>query len=746
MSARKALAQLRRQGDLPLPAGAARPPVAAAVTPVAPPLIPLPTALPELGTVRLILIQGRRSKPARLWRQIMAHHYLGAGPLCGAQLRYLIASDAGYLGALAFSAAALQLQARDEFIGWDECSRRHHLHLVVNNSRFLLLPWVQVPHLASHVLGQCARRLAADWRERYGYAPVLLESFVETERFAGTSYKAAGWQCVGETSGRGRQDRHHQQPKSRKTIWLKALPPDWQERLCRPPEQRRLAPPARALPAAQPAPPPPPPGDWAEQEMGGAALGDERLSRRLVTLTRQFFARPQAHIPEACGNRAAAKAAYRFFDHQAVNLQEILAPHREQTIQRAAQQKVVLAVQDTSELDYTAHPMTEGLGPIGNHRAHVQGLLLHPTMVYTSEGVALGLLEVQCWKRDPAHKIKFRRPVEEKESYKWLQSFAAAQQLQQRCPGTVVVSVGDREADLFELFQKAAPCPHGTKFLVRAFRERALPAEPPSAEAEPARAAAGAAEAEAEAPPKELWASLRAEPSAGRVELHLPRRGASKARTAVVSLRFAEVTLPPPAYLKGASAVTLWAVALTEENPPPDVTPVQWLLLTNLPVTTLEEAVEKTRWYGQRFQIEVYFRTLKSGCRIEDRQLGAATRLENCLAIDLVVAWRIVHLVKLGRDVPDVPCSIYFEEMQWKALVACTPRASVAPALENPPPLREAIRMVAQLGGFLGRKGDGEPGAQTLWRGLQRLDDIVIGFSVALQMTSPPVSSNPDYG
>jgi len=271
--------------------------------------------------------------------------------------------------------------------------------------------------------------------------------------------------------------------------------------------------------------------------------------------------------------------------------------------------------------------------------------------------------------------------------------------------------------------------------LVRAFRERALPAEPPSAAA-----------SAPSAPPPQLWASLRAQPSAGSVALPLPRRGACKARVASLSLRFAEVTLPPPAYLKGARAVTLWAVALTEETPPPDVAPLQWLLLTNLPVTTLEEAVEKTRWYGQRFQIEVYFRTLKSGCRIEDRQLGAAPRLENCLAIDLVVAWRIVHLVKRGRDVPEMPCSIYFEEMQWKALVACTQRASATPALANPPTLRAAIRLVAQLGGFLGRKGDGEPGAQTLWRGLQRLDDIVIGFSVALQITAPPVPSNPDYG
>jgi hypothetical protein len=776
MSARKALADLGRRGVLPLPDCAARVPAAAAITPFAPPVTPLPTALPALGQVRLVLIGGRRSQPARLWREIMAHHYLGAGPLCGAQLRYLIASEAGYLGARAFSAAALKLQARDAFIGWTEEARRHQLHQVVNNSRFLLLPWVQVPHLASHVLGQCARQLGDDWQERYGYRPVLLESFVDTERFAGTSYKAAGWQCLGETSGRGRQDRAHQAAQSRKAIWLKALEPDWQAQLCRVPEILRLASPPKPLPL-----PPPPASDWAEAEMRGAALGDERLSRRLVTLTRQFFARPQANLPEACGERAAAKAAYRFFEHPDVNLPKILAPHREQTIERAAQQKVVLAVQDTSELDYTAHPLTEGLGPIGNHRPHVHGLILHPTMAYTSEGVALGLLDVQCWKRDPEQKSKFRRPIEEKESYKWLQSFAAAQELQQRCPGTLVVSVGDREADLFELFQKAAQCPHGTKFLVRAFRKRALPAEaeddpsgdapappsepeddpsgdapapPPEPEDDPSGDAPAPpsepeddVEGDAPAPPPELWASLLKEPDAGTVELSLPRRGNRKARVAIVSLRFAEVTLPPPAYLRGARAVTLWAVALTEETPPEETPPVQWLLLTNLPVTTLEEAVEKTRWYGQRFQIEVFFRTLKSGCRIEDRQLGHAQRLENCLAIDLVVAWRIVHLVKLGREVPDVPCTIYFEEMQWQALVACTQRASAAPALPpQPPTLREAIRMVAQLGGFLGRKGDGEPGAQTLWRGLQRLDDIVIGFGVALRMTTPPVPSKQDYG
>ena len=573
---------------------------------------------------------------------------------------------------------------------------------MVNNSRFLLLPWVRVPHLASHVLAQAARRLPRDWQARYGYAPVLLESFVETGRFKGTSYLAAGWQALGETCGRGRQDRAHRAARPRKTIWLRALRADWRTHLGRAPQPGRLAPRARpgAPPPASSAPGasgPPPPDDWAAAEMGGAALGDARLPRRLVTLSRQFFARPQAHIPEACGQRAAAKAAYRFFAHPHVTLPKILAPHRAQTCARVAAHPVVLAVQDTTELDYTAHPATTGLGPIGNHRAHVQGLILHPTMVYTPAGLALGLLEAQC-------------------------------------PGTQVISVGDCEADMFELYRQAAACPHGTKFLVRAFRERAL-----AAEEEQER------EQEKEEKLTQLWESLRSRPSAGTVKVSLPRRGSRKARLAEVEVRFAEVSVAPPAYLRGAQALRLWAVALLEPAPPEGASAVEWLLLTNLPVTTWEAAVEKTQWYGQRFQIEVFFRTLKSGCRLEDRQLGEARRLENCLAIDLVVAWRIVHLVKLGREVPELPCTVFFEELQWKALLACAARGQSAD-LSTAPSLRAAVRLVAQLGGFLGRKGDGEPGAQTLWRGLQRLDDIVVGFALALGLPPPPVPSQMDYG
>jgi hypothetical protein len=182
------------------------------------------------------------------------------------------------------------------------------------------------------------------------------------------------------------------------------------------------------------------------------------------------------------------------------------------------------------------------------------------------------------------------------------------------------------------------------------------------------------------------------------------------------------VELKAPTRKRGLGAVRLWALAAEEVGAPAGVEPIRWYLLTTLEVEHLEQAVEKLRWYALRFQIEVYHRTLKSGCKIEDRQLGHAQRIEACLAIDLVVGWRIAHLTQLGREVPEVPCTVYFEEAQWQALVVFVTQQ---PPPAQPPTLREVVRMLATaLGGFLGRKSDGEPGAQSLWRGLQRLDDI----------------------
>jgi hypothetical protein len=713
MSARKALGILHRRGALQLPPSTFVWPPRQPTPKLTRPPQPLSCALVQAGPVELVLVGGRRSPAARLWRQAMEHHYLGPGPLCGAQLRYLIQSPAGCLGALAFSAPALKVRARDQVVGWSQEVRRHQLHRVVNNSRFLILPWVDVPNLASHVLGAAAARLPADWRERYGISPLLLETFVETERFKGACYQAAGWQCVGHSAGRGRQDRAHQKSAPIKSVWIKPLHSQWRELLQSLPARPRLAP----LRGPAPPAPKPPPVDWAEAEMGGAALGDLRLTRRLIGLTRDFFARPTAQIPEACASKAKTKAAYRFFDQPAVNLRSILEPHREQTFQRVRQHPVVLAVQDTTELDYTAHAQTQGLGPIGNHRAHVQGLLLHPTLAFTPAGVPLGLLDVQCWTRDPDHKKKFRKPIKEKESIKWLNSFEATEAAQALCPQSTLVNVGDSEADVYELFLKAERSP--ARLLVRAWRERFL-----------------------EESGAEVWTHLRGlEAEAETLRFKLPRRGSRKAREVDLKVRFSAVRLKPPDYLKGRPSVTLSAILIREENPPTGEKAVEWLLVTNLPVENFDQAVEKVRWYAQRFGIEVFFRTLKTGCRMEDRQLGEARRLENCLAIDLVVAWRILQLNQQARELPEAPCTDYFDAGHCQVLAALPGRGD-----HSPPNLRDAIRLVAMLGGFLARKSDGEPGAQTLWRGLQRLEDVALGFNLARAYAGGPVPRTTDYG
>lgn len=722
MSARLALNRLAKQGHLELPPAAPSPrslrPARQRAAESSP---PLECSLAELGTLELVLVGKGGSATSRQWNQLMEYHYLGPGPLCGAQLRYLVQGVEGPVAALAFSAAARQLRGRDQWIGWSQAARRENLHLVVNNSRFLILPHVKVPNLASHVLSLVLQRLAQDWQERYSYRPVLVETFVERERFAGTCYRAANWQAIALSSGRGRQDRTHQAVRSQKIYLVCPLRKDFRELLQRLPERLRLAP--TPLP---PVPLPPRPADWAQEEFAQAPLGDGRLVERLCTLARDLYARPQAALPQACNSRAKTKAAYRFFDHGRVNLQNVLTSHYQSSAARVAKEAVVLAVQDTTSLNYSTHPATELLGPIGSQADGAIGMLVHSTLAFNLTGTPLGLLDVQCWVRDPEDFGKKHRryelPLEAKESFRWLASLQALERMQPSCPQTRLIGVGDREADIYELFIWAKEKPTRPGLLVRAERQRVL--------------------AQEQGP---LWAHMESQPVAGQLEVKVPRRGNRAARVAVLEVRFAAVELRAPKRKCALPAVQLWAVLGREVNAPTGTQPLEWMLLSTEPVADFQSAVEKLRWYALRWGIEVFHRVLKSGCQIETRRLGNAQRLEACLGIDLVVAWRIYHLTKLGRETPSIPCTVYFEEHEWQALVAFVTRQAEAP--QQPPSLREAVRMVAGLGGFLGRKGDGEPGTETLWRGLQRLDDIAEAFLVFRSAPKqPPVSSDRRYG
>jgi len=726
MSCRVALCKLGRAGVLELPA--AKRGVAAARQALPDQgqlarIAPLKARLAQLGRIDLVRVGSRESRAARLWRALMqAHHYLGAGPLCGAQMRYLVRSQHhGIVGALGFSAAAWRVRARDRYIGWSEAARAHNLHSVVCNSRFLIVPGIEVAHLASHVLGLCVKRLPEDWEARYGYRPLLLESFVERARFRGSCYRAANWPQVGSSAGRGRQDAKRRYALPVKDIYLYPLCGQWRERICQEPLGAQAKRPERQAQRASPS-------DWAEREFGRAQLGDARLRARLIGLGRDFYAKPRAQIPQACGTRAKTKAAYRFFDHQRSTMDAILQSHYEAAAARAKGEAVVLAVQDTTSLNYNAQPAIDNLGPIGTRADAWFGLMVHDTMAFTPAGLPLGLIDVQCWARDAnAFGKKHQRkhlPIEHKESYKWLRSVQAAARLQARCPNSTVVSVGDREADIFELFDQARTLPHAPKLLIRAEQDRTL------------SQAHGT-----------LWEHLRAQPIAGYQQLQLPRRGNRAARVATMAIAFARVELMAPRGKAKLKPVMLWAVLAREIDAPANLSALEWMLLTTCEVSGFEQAIEKLAWYTQRWGIEVYHRTLKSGCQIEQRQLGSADRIEACLAIDMVVAWRILHLTKLGRDHPQLPCTLYFSEAEWKALLTFVNRDPRLP--EQPPSLREATRLVASLGGFLGRKGDGEPGAQTLWLGLQRLDDITAMYNVliaALARPPPAVSSGRTYG
>jgi hypothetical protein len=721
MSCRVALLKIARRGVIELPAGQAVTfaKSAEASAPAPRDWLAIEAKLAELGRVDLVPVDSGQAEMSNTWWAMMqAHHPLGAGPLCGAQLRYLVACEAGIVGGLSFSAPAWRLAPRDAWIGWDDQTRQAGLSKVVANSRFLILPGVCVPNLASHVLSLALARLASDWQSRYGIAPVLVETFVDRSRYRGTCYRAANWKLIGQTQGRGRQDRRHAAEKAIKDIWVYPLQSHWQTIL-----QANGGP---ALPhrPANLSRAPIVPADWAEEEFGDCALPDARLQTRLLSLVRDFYARPTANVAQACASRAKTKAAYRFLDHDKTTMDTLLAPHILATEGRVHAESIVLAVQDTTSLNYTAHAATEGMGPIGSTVNGPQGLHLHSTLAFSTQGTPLGFLDVQCWSRDPAgfgkKAQRHRVPIEEKESFKWLKSFRAVAAVQARCPDTTLVSVGDREADLYELFEEALAQPNGPKLLVRAKHDRQLQDEQ-----------------------QRLWETMQSRPVAGIQVLQVPRQGSRAAREAHMTIRHADVSLAAPAGHKG-TPIPVWAVLAQEQDAPAGVKPLEWMLLTTVPVTCIEQATEKLMWYARRWGIEVLHRTLKSGCRIEQRQLGQADRIEACLAIDLVVAWRIYYLNKLGREVPQAPCTVYFEEAEWKALMVFTTDNHVAPA--RPPTLREAIRRVATLGGFLGRKSDGEPGTQTLWIGLQRLDDIVTMWRFMNGATQMPVSSRLDSG
>lgn len=449
---------------------------------------------------------------------------------------------------------------------------------------------------------------------------------------------------------------------------------------------------------------------WAQAEFAQAPLPDRRLVKRLITMANDFAQHPTAPIPQACGSWAKTKAAYRFFDNDAILPQDLLAAHVQATVARAQAHPVVLCAQDTTTLNYSTHPQTQGLGPIGNNRDKTVGLLLHSTLALTPSGQPLGLLHARVWARSGrtfgrSSNERNRTPREQKESQKWMDSLSVCQALAAQCPDTTLVNLADREGDLYDLFQQALAPTTGPRvtLLVRAQHDRQVVH-----------------------PQKYLWDYLAAQRVGARLQVRVPRKDGKPGRLATLAIRFARVTLQPPCLKEDQPSLSLWAVEAREVHPPKGAPRICWRLLTTLPVQTVAAAVEKVRWYALRWQIEVLHKVLKSGCQIEQRQLETAARLQRVVMVDLIVAWRVLALCKAGRETPEGLASDWLSSEEWRALW-CYMQGQPCPP-QTPPTIGQAVRWLAQLGGFLGRRGDGPPGPIVLWRGLQQLRAITTAW------------------
>jgi hypothetical protein len=456
---------------------------------------------------------------------------------------------------------------------------------------------------------------------------------------------------------------------------------------------------------------------WAKEECAGVHFGDERLDDRMAILLSDLGNRPYLSIPAACGGRAETKAAYRFFDNDKTTFEKVIEPHIAQTKDRMAAQKTVLLVQDTTEVDLTRPQQpVKGAGELDGAR---RGILLHEVQAFAPDGTPLGTAWAEELNRTEgvshataAEKREERKqkPIEEKESFRWLTGLREAREIAQELPTVQCVCVADSESDIYEVFAE----PRGeypVDWLIRACQDRAINDE--AGQRLRDRALAAPVLYEVELLVRGRTAKTAAEDRA--------RRQSRETRRATVEVRAVKVTLRAPSRPdRKLPPVTVNVVLVREPNPPAGETPVEWILVTTLAIGTPEQVRTIVEYYCVRWSIEILFRTLKSGCRIERRRLEDIDRVLPCVGLYLIVAWRVLFVCRMGRSCPDVDCEAIFEPSEWKAVWVAVKRRQPP---NKPPRLVEMVHLIASLGGYIERPHS-EPGTQTLWIGLQRMYDL----------------------
>jgi hypothetical protein len=471
---------------------------------------------------------------------------------------------------------------------------------------------------------------------------------------------------------------------------------------------------------------------WAAEEFAEVKLGDKRLDTRLIKLCDRFSDAPESPINQACVDWAETKAAYRFFQNKKIQVDNMLAAHRDKTVQRARKHKTVLAIQDTSYFVYTNHPKTEGLGKMSMKKGknvkkiYSNGLIMHTCLAVTTKGLPLGLLDQKIFTRKLRKKDSKKAkphaslPIEEKESYRWIESLENTKEV---TGAARVITICDREADLYDFFLRSQQI--GAPALVRANADRTINRKSRYAEKNV----------------EKLWEHMRKQPDTGSYVLEIAKRSKTKhakerkARTATVSVRFGSFTLNPPRNnIRHSSEklpdIEMYAIYVLETNPPDNEDAVEWMLLTNLPVMSYEDAYEKVLWYCLRWRIEMFFKVLKSGFRVESCRLGHADRLVKYLTVMSIVAWHIFMITLIARTDPKTPCSTFLSDQEWKVLFLHSNTNKPLP--KKTPSIGIVVIWIAKLGGYLARKNDGPPGTITLWRGWKRLIDMSEGLKLRI--------------
>ena len=621
---------------------------------------PLPNNLPAnvqeiKNEIEIILIarDGDDDKK-QIWNDIIGkEHYLGVTRPVGYIVKYLIKFEGCYIAAACFSSSAFNLEARDKWLGWSEDQKKQYRNQVISMSRFLIRKDVQCANLASHLLSKLISSVKVDFENRYKIMPFLIESFIDTESHTGTCYKASNWKFLGQSKGRGRNDSGHKNIESIKDLYVYVLEPSFRKTYGFKPEAEEYPPMKIETIILS--------SEWAKHEFGGIDLGDSRLTDRVVRIAKDKSEFPTSSYAKAVGGVTTdINAYYKFLrnGNKEITVEAIFSQHQKNTICRMANYQQVIVAHDSSSLNFSSLKNTKGLGRIGKNdksESGTLGLQTHTALAMTIDGIPLGVLSSPCTapKINAVKNPATIRPISEKETFRWLVGYNKIVEISKKIKNTQIISVMDREGDIFEIFEVAIDNCKNAPIVVRIRHNRILKDSD-----------------------LKLYETMDKEENKFNREIRVPPQRAREksdkkearpympARDAILVISYVKVTIMPPddKILRHHAPIPLYAIYARELDPPAGAEKIEWRLATTFELKSKEDAFSCLDYYGNRWGIEELYRIVKSGCKIEDTKLNHANKIERITAISLVIAWRIFLLTFLGRQNPNISAEKVFTD------------------------------------------------------------------------------------